>query len=120
MAARSSLSPAVFDIEEIVTSLSDVIVEGWTKAIAQGWDDIVFVWMIEGEDLRSICMKRESVLAALRNSESSIPSDILNGITKIIETPAGDGKAWLVLSGPGILSSLCLEYVKIVPRHLLN
>lgn len=117
MSARTSLP---FDIDAVVSSYSDLILESWDKAFAKGLEDIVFVWMIEGEDLRTLCMTRESVLSAFRASDSSLPASALQEVTETIKTPAGEGKAWLVLSGPGFLSSTCIEYTKIVPPHLLS
>lgn len=106
------------DMELFVEHNSDLIVDGWVEAVTNGWDDLVFVWQIEGDDLKHLCVPRSMALEAFvtPEGEQCLPEETQNQI----QDPAGEGKAWLIFVAPTWVASMRIECLTFDPSDTLN
>lgn len=97
------------EMQSVLDANIDLIVEGWDEAANNGWDDIVFVWMLEGEDLHHTCIPREAALGAFVDLDVDLPERAREQLSR----PAGAKHAWLIFVTDQWMASMkihCLRH----------
>ena len=90
------------DMKGFLEEHVDILMEGWAEARKNEWADVVFIWQIDGEDLRHLCAPRDQVLIALEGEETLLPDET----KRQLSGPAGDDYAWLLFVTPTSFASM--------------
>ncbi len=95
---------------------NDVLVQLWKEAEEKGLTDVAFVWMIEAEEgsddgkLFARYMTRDEAYSVL-SQDPATPEYTL----KQFGSPAGPGRAWLLLMAPSGTASMRVTMTHTAP-----